>query len=491
MTKFSVGASQKQAQVAVKACNSLKKDVNQLMNKVNSFGAENFEGAAADNAQRYAEAVIMPLLRGASALFDDIPIAMKRLPGEYEGKVDHKSWSTEKLKAKIKQYEAAAKKAQKAADAANKLAQKASGMGTVGAGIMAAASKCAAGFEKGMASAQKAIAKFKKILDDFDRFDIFSPTIFNEIATLESNLNKGQKVANGAYNTSSHQFSIPKESELNWAKELNGTYAEHEKKSVKRIGSFIWNPLGKIHSNKWGIKGLKDKNVKKGHFGWGINYGGKAHYGYKKGELDVGEKGEAAMLYFKTMWGWGALSGKLSALKTKIESYESINPHDFGFEEKARGSLLEGELKADAGPFSVSGKGAYIDGGLTAEARTNSNKTDVGVEADAGLVHGDVGLDNFNTTFKSVGGSEAGIKGRLSAGLQAKIQAEISSQKIGSLDKGTYEVYQSNLNIDGMLGAGADVNIAIPTIRRAKFSSNKSLAILEQTLQLMLEGVSR
>lgn len=75
--------------------------------------------------------------------------------------------------------------------------------------------------------------------------------------------------------------------------------------------------------------------------------------------------------------------------------------------------------------------------------------------------------------------------------MQAKIQAEISSQKIGSLDKGTYEVYQSNLNIDGMLGAGADVNIAIPTIRRAKFSSNKSLAILEQTLQLMLEGVSR
>ena len=235
MTKFSISASRSQAQAAAKACSNLKSDVNQLMNKVNSFGAENFEGAAADNAQRYAEAVIMPLLRGASALFDDIPIAMKRLPGEYEGKVDHKSWSTEKLKAKIKQYETAAKKAQKAADAANKLAQKASGMGTVGAGIMAAASKCAAGFEKGMASAQKAIAKFKKILDDFDRFDIFSPTIFNEIATLESNLNKGQKVANGAYNPSSHQFSIPKESELNWAKELNGTYAEHQNKISGRI----------------------------------------------------------------------------------------------------------------------------------------------------------------------------------------------------------------------------------------------------------------
>lgn len=246
MTKFSVGASQKQAQAAVKACNNLKKDVNQLMNKVNSFGAENFEGAAADNAQRYAEAVIMPLLRGASALFDDIPIAMKRLPGEYEGKVDHKSWSTGKLKAKIKQYETAAKKAQKAADAANKLAQKASGMGTVGAGIMAAASKCAAGFEKGMASAQKAIAKFKKILDDFDRFDIFSPTIFNEIATLESNLNKGQKVANGAYNPSSHQFSIPKENELDWAKELNGTYVEHERKfkiNTTKIANSTFNEL--------------------------------------------------------------------------------------------------------------------------------------------------------------------------------------------------------------------------------------------------------
>ena len=256
MTKFSISASRSQAQAAAKACSNLKSDVNQLMNKVNSFGAENFEGAAADNAQRYAEAVIMPLLRGASALFDDIPIAMKRLPGEYEGKVDHKSWSTEKLKAKIKQYETAAKKAQKAADAANKLAQKASGMGTVGAGIMAAASKCAAGFEKGMASAQKAIAKFKKILDDFDRFDIFSPTIFNEIATLESNLNKGQKVANGAYNPSSHQFSIPKESELNWAKELNGTYAEHEEKLSKKSESFpkikingVWNFVVKTIKN--------------------------------------------------------------------------------------------------------------------------------------------------------------------------------------------------------------------------------------------------
>lgn len=496
MTKFSVGASQKQAQAAVKACNNLKKDVNQLMNKVNSFGAENFEGAAADNAQQYAESVIMPLLRGASALFDDIPIAMKRLPGEYEGKVDHKSWSTEKLKAKIKQYETAAKKAQKAADAANKLAQKASGMGTVGAGIMAAASKCAAGFEKGMASAQKAIAKFKKILDDFDRFDVFSPTIFNEIATLESNLNKGQKVANGAYNPSSHQFSIPKESELDWAKELNGTYAEHEheKKSIKSIGNFIWNPLGKIHSNKWGIKGLKDKNVKKGHFGWGINYGGKAHYGYKKGELDVGEEGAAATLYGKgPIFKFLNAKGKLSALRTKIESYESINPHDLGFEEEARGAILEGDGKANigSGPFSMSTKVQYAEIGGSVKARENSSGFDFGFEGDIGLSNAELGSDNLNITHKAVGESEIGINGRLSVGLQAKIQAEVSSKKIGNLDKGTYEVYQNNLNIDGIDGVGADVNVAIPTIRRAKFSSNKTLATLEQTLQFMLEGVSR
>ena len=220
-----------QADAASTACEILNNDVQHLMTKVNQFGEARFEGAAADNAQSFAGTVIMPLLRGASALFDDIPIAMHRLPNEYKGRVDHKGWTTEELEEKIREYEQAAKDAQKAANNAEKVAKDASNSGVVGAGIVAAATKCVAGFEKSMESAQKGANKYKKILRKFNRFNVFSPSIFSEVEQLQNNLTKGKKVAESAYNPKTYKFSIPKNSQLQWANYLNKTYEEHEKLS--------------------------------------------------------------------------------------------------------------------------------------------------------------------------------------------------------------------------------------------------------------------
>lgn len=498
MTKFSISASRSQAQAAAKACSNLKSDVNQLMNKVNSFGAENFEGAAADNAQRYAETVIMPLLRGASALFDDIPIAMKRLPGEYEGKVDHKSWSTEKLKAKIKQYEAAAKKAQKAADAANKLAQKASGMGTVGAGIMAAASKCAAGFEKGMASAQKAIAKFKKILDDFDRFDIFSPTIFNEIATLESNLNKGQKVANGAYNPSSHQFSIPKENELDWAKELNGTYAEHI--SISKKSKEIWDSFRDTKEKKfrtqYNLHGLKNKKFHIDHIFFTGKMGMKQGIVIKgiirKGESSFKEDGRAFKFFLKGHSFFNSpASAKATFLKTKAHLWGGLTPKELGFNISAGAGIadMKAQIYKDIGIIrgQIQGNIKYFNADAHARCTVSDDGSfDVGTGGDATFaeadVSGSVGVRNNSISFKK-GDKDVHTGLQATFGVNAGINGnvEVASQKVRNL-KSNWNVYNDKLDIDlGALLKGG-ISIEVPSVRY--FNKNEPLKTLITNLIL-------
>lgn len=469
MTKFSIGASQKQAKAATKACNNLKDDVDKLMKKVNSFGEENFEGAAADNAQQYAETVIMPLLRGASALYEDIPIAMKRLPGEYEGKVDHKSWSTEELEAKIKQYEQAAKKAEKAAKDANNVAKKAESMGVPGSEIMATAFKCVTGFEKCIASAQKVAARYKKILKNLNHFDVFSSTIFDEIDDLEKNLKKGQKIAGGAYNSQNHSFSIPKKDELDWAEDLDETYEGHHlAENVKKI---ILNSQGKIHSVKWGLKNGKVDC-------------GKAYLGYKDGKFKLGESTDEIKL--STDLNDIVTSSKLSLLSTRFSIYNSINPDDFGVDYEGHASILHGEAKSKEIDASVKGDIGEINGKIV--ARKNKNGVDIGFEGDYGLANGSLGLDRLNASVKGPSGSKLGIDGRLSFGAQSKIQAEYSHQKIGNLGNGTYTLYQDNLNLEGMFGIGMDVNVKMPIIRRTKFSSDKSQALVEKFLDFYFTG---
>lgn len=477
MTKFSIIASVAQAEACKSACSDLNSNIKDLTKEVNNFKNCDFKGKAADNAQQYADAVIIPLLHGASALFDDIPIAMNRLPTDYQGKVDHKGWSTKELEEKIKQYEKIAAAAKTLIKNMENAKKQASSMGAVGESLKAMADVTLKASKGGEKLAKEGAKKFKEILKKFKAFDVFSPQIFEEILELQKNLNKGQKVVNSAYDSGANKFNIPKDSDLEWAKDLNEVYAEHQEiKKGQKENIDLWCSKGTLSNKHYGMNKLKNKDIKINKYTQaGFKHGVDISSKHKNGEYSFNEEGrafEGNLLFGNDKTGVN-INGSL--LKTKTNAWGSMNPNSKakGFDLSAHGSIAEANAKAQISAnnnfmkTNMQGNcGAeYMSADAFAVCKVEDNgNMHVGAGAKGYVGKADAGY-SLETKDKKTG-LGVSVSGEVSAGIGGGAGVEFIKEK--KVDYGYIDAYQNTLDVNLALFGGAKFKVSVPSFEPEK-----------------------
>ena len=219
-----VGSSQAQASSVNTMCQKQIQGYQELQQAINQFvmSSGELQGKTYDSAKQYFSAVLQPLAKGGMLLSEAVAEACQKFPDDYQSQVDSADLKSSELEEQIQQY-------QQGIDTANAIIQALSAnpeMGVLMKSVLRGVKNVKEGQEKAKKKLEKKLRKLKK-------FHASSPSIFSEIATLESAVNAGAKQAGTCWNGSTGTFSVPKSEEMPWIGEIN-SYEDRAKKRADK-----------------------------------------------------------------------------------------------------------------------------------------------------------------------------------------------------------------------------------------------------------------
>lgn len=219
-----VGSSQAQASGVNTMCQKQIQGYQQLQQAINQFvmSSAELQGKTYDSAKQYFSAVLNPLAKGGMLLAEATAKACQKFPDDYQSQVDSADLKSSELEEQIQQY-------QQGIDTANSIIQFVSSS-PLPEPAKKTVLKSVKDVKEGQEKAKKKLdKKLKKLL----KFDASSPSIFSEIATLESAVNAGAAQAGTCWNGSTGTFTVPKQEDMAWIGEIN-SYENREKKRAEK-----------------------------------------------------------------------------------------------------------------------------------------------------------------------------------------------------------------------------------------------------------------
>ncbi|EOH75674.1 T7SS effector LXG polymorphic toxin [Enterococcus malodoratus] len=217
-----VGSSQAQASGVNTMCQKQIQGYQQLQQAINQFvmSSAELQGKTYDSAKQYFSAVLNPLAKGGMLLAEATAKACQKFPDDYQSQVDSADLKSSELEEQIQQY-------QQGIDTANSIIQFVSSS-PLPEPAKKTVLKSVKDVKEGQEKAKKKLdKKLKKLL----KFDSSSPSIFSEIATLESAVNAGTAQAGTCWNGSTGTFMVPKQEDMAWATHIN---LQWEKRAMEK-----------------------------------------------------------------------------------------------------------------------------------------------------------------------------------------------------------------------------------------------------------------
>ena len=217
-----VSSSQEQATSVNTMCQKQIQGYQQLQQAINQFvmSSAELQGKTYDSAKQYFSAVLLPLAKGGMLLSEATAKACQKFPDDYQSQVDSGDLKSSELEEQIKQY-------QQGIDTANAILQSLSTDPALGP-LMKAVRKGVNNVKDGQEKAKK---KLEEKLEKLKAFDASSPSIFSEIASLESAVNTGAAQAANCWNAGAGTFTMPKKEDMAWATHVN---AQWDKRAIEK-----------------------------------------------------------------------------------------------------------------------------------------------------------------------------------------------------------------------------------------------------------------
>lgn len=217
-----VSSSRAQASSVKAMCQKQIQGYNELQQAINQFvmSSAELQGKTYDSAKQYFSAVLSPLAKGGMLLSEAVAEACQKFPDDYQSQVDSADLKSSELEEQIRQY-------QKGIDTANSIIQ------TVLSSplpdpLKKTVLKSVKNVKEGQERAKK---KLDKKLKKLKAFHASSPSIFSEIAALESAVNAGAKQAGNCWNGATGTFSTPKD--MSWTETIENKAFE-KKYAIER-----------------------------------------------------------------------------------------------------------------------------------------------------------------------------------------------------------------------------------------------------------------
>lgn len=212
-----VSSSQAQASSVKAMCQKQIQGYNELQQAINQFvmSSAELQGKTYDSAKQYFSAVLSPLSKGGMLLSEAVAEACQKFPDDYQSQVDSADLKSSELEQQIQQY-------QKGINTANSIIQEVSSS-PLPDPVKKMVLKSIKSVRDGQKKAKK---KLDKKLKKLKAFHASSPSIFSEIAALESAVNAGASQAGTCWNGSTGTFSVPKD--MSWTETIENK--EFEKK---------------------------------------------------------------------------------------------------------------------------------------------------------------------------------------------------------------------------------------------------------------------
>lgn len=253
-----VGSSQAQASSVNTMCQKQIQGYQQLQQAINQFvmSSAELQGKTYDSAKQYFSAVLNPLAKGGMLLAEATAKACQKFPDDYQSQVDSADLKSSELEEQIQQY-------QQGIDTANSIIQFVSSS-PLPEPAKKTVLKSVKDVKEGQEKAKKKLdKKLKKLL----KFDASSPSIFSEIATLESAVNAGVAQAGTCWNGSTGTFIVPKQEDMDWVTTVNSAWDEREKANEKNIEVRKITIPGKVNGDGYYyqiyVDGVYDKEASK------------------------------------------------------------------------------------------------------------------------------------------------------------------------------------------------------------------------------------
>ena len=200
-----VGSSRAQANSVKRLCQKQIQGYQELQQAISQFvmcSAE-LQGKTYDSAKQYFSAVLLPLAKGGMLLSEAVAEACQKFPDEYQSRVDSGDLKSSELEQQIQQY-------QRGIHTAESILQTVSS-----SSLPELAKRTITKSIKNIKDGQEKVKKkLEEKLEKLKAFDAYSPSIFSDIAALESAVNAGAKQAATCWNGDKGIFSIPKD--MSW-----------------------------------------------------------------------------------------------------------------------------------------------------------------------------------------------------------------------------------------------------------------------------------
>ncbi|MBO0454633.1 DUF3114 domain-containing protein [Candidatus Enterococcus murrayae] len=217
-----VSSSRAQASSVKAMCQKQIQGYRQLQQAINQFvmSSGELQGKTYDSAKQYFSAVLSPLAKGGMLLAEATAKACQKFPDDYQSQVDSGDLKSSELEEQIQQYK-------KGIDTANSIMKDISS-----SSLPEPAKKIVLKSIKNVKEGQeKAKKKLDKKLKKLKAFHASSPSIFSEIAALESAVNTGAAQAATCWNGSSGTFSMP--NDMSWTETIENKAFE-KKYAIER-----------------------------------------------------------------------------------------------------------------------------------------------------------------------------------------------------------------------------------------------------------------
>jgi hypothetical protein len=204
-----VSASQSQARSVGTMCKQQVQGYEQAQKAINDFALNSpfLSGKAYDSAKAYFSSVLYPLAQGGMLLSEAVEQAVKKFPEEYIAQVDSGDLKQSDLERKIKE---ANRLLSQAEDIRHELSS--SNTPALLKTFQLARNTMLMGIYGNVKK------ELEEQLQKLLAFNASSPSIFSEIASLQSAVNQGLAQTKTSWNAATGTFTVP--SDLSWAKTI-------------------------------------------------------------------------------------------------------------------------------------------------------------------------------------------------------------------------------------------------------------------------------
>ncbi|MBC1419907.1 polymorphic toxin type 44 domain-containing protein [Listeria fleischmannii] len=219
--------SDSQATSSSAMCQQQIQGYEELQKAISSFTLTTpfLRGAAYDSAKAYFSAVLFPLAQGGLLLTEAVGHAVKKFPETYRSQVDSKDLKEEELKEQIRQADLLIQQAEEL---------KSSSTSLEAPDLL----KDLQFFQKNQSliNIHQSVKKdLEEKLAKLMAFHASSPSIFSEIATLESAVQQGLSQTKTAWDSSKGIFVVPNAEKLAWSRAIAILNQASEKTLSKRL----------------------------------------------------------------------------------------------------------------------------------------------------------------------------------------------------------------------------------------------------------------